>query len=174
MQAKMKRQIIKVLAGSALAFTLFGCSSQSAAPKTNAVKTHYVIKKLGAKKLAAAKAKCQVLRKEKSKEEAEYEKLQDQLKEDKDKQAQAEKEAEAAQQAQAAAQAKARQQAAQPATPVNRGNMNTAQTGRIVGNARSHIYHVPGQRGYRMNSANAVYFNSEQAAQLAGYRKALR
>lgn len=36
------------------------------------------------------------------------------------------------------------------------------------------IYHVPGQRGYRMNSENAVYFNSEAEAQAAGYRKSLR
>ena len=38
----------------------------------------------------------------------------------------------------------------------------------------SHIYHIPGQHGYNMNSANAVYFNSEQDAINAGYRKALR
>ncbi len=54
------------------------------------------------------------------------------------------------------------------------GDMNTADTGRIVGNVNSHIYHVPGQSGYNMNSSNAVYFNSEQAAQAAGYRKSLR
>lgn len=171
MKAKAWSKIVKMLAGSAFVLTLFGCSNQ-AAPKSNAVKTHYVVKKVGVKKLAAAKAKRKVLKKEKSKEEAEYEQLKDQLKEDKDKQAQQEKQAEAAQQTQAAAQAQ--RQKAQPAVSVNRGNMNTAQTGRIVGNSRSHIYHVPGQRGYRMNSANAVYFNSEQAAQAAGYRRALR
>ncbi|MDN6636460.1 MAG: DNA-entry nuclease, partial [Lacticaseibacillus paracasei] len=44
----------------------------------------------------------------------------------------------------------------------------------IIGNSRSKIYHVPGQAGYHMNSANAVYFNSEADAQAAGYRKALR
>lgn len=52
--------------------------------------------------------------------------------------------------------------------------MITAETGRIVGNRNSHIYHVPGQAGYRMNSSNAVYFNSEDEAKAAGYRKALR
>lgn len=59
--------------------------------------------------------------------------------------------------------------------PVNNGDMNTADAnaqGVIVGNANSMIYHVPGQRGYRMNSSNAVYFNTE--AQAAGYRKAYR
>ncbi|MFD1441591.1 DNA/RNA non-specific endonuclease [Lacticaseibacillus hegangensis] len=55
-----------------------------------------------------------------------------------------------------------------------RGDMNTASTGKIVGNRNSHIYHVPGQSGYRMNSSNAVYFATEQQAQAAGYRKALR
>jgi hypothetical protein len=59
-------------------------------------------------------------------------------------------------------------------TVTNRGDMNTAATGRIIGNKNSHIYHVPGQAGYRMNSANAVYFASEAAAKAAGYRKALR
>lgn len=55
--------------------------------------------------------------------------------------------------------------------------MNTADAnaqGVIVGNANSIIYHVPGQRGYRMNSSNAVYFNTEAEAQVAGYRKAYR
>lgn len=45
---------------------------------------------------------------------------------------------------------------------------------KIVGNTRSHIYHVPGQQGYNMNSANAIYFNSEQEAIAAGYRKSKR
>lgn len=61
--------------------------------------------------------------------------------------------------------------------PVNNGDMNTADAnaqGVIVGNANSMIYHVPGQRGYRMNSSNAVYFNTEAEAQAAGYRKAYR
>lgn len=59
-------------------------------------------------------------------------------------------------------------------TTTQRGNMNTASTGKIVGNRNSHIYHVPGQSGYRMNASNAVYFQTEQQAQAAGYRKALR
>ncbi|KRN25132.1 DNA-entry nuclease [Lacticaseibacillus camelliae DSM 22697 = JCM 13995] len=59
-------------------------------------------------------------------------------------------------------------------TTTQRGDMNTASAGKIVGNRNSHIYHVPGQSGYRMNSSNAVYFDTEQQAQAAGYRKALR
>ncbi|WP_179395073.1 DNA-entry nuclease [Lacticaseibacillus absianus] len=76
----------------------------------------------------------------------------------------------------AASQRAASQRAAssQGHAVTNRGDMNTAATGKIVGNRNSHIYHVPGQAGYRMNSANAVYFNSEAEARAAGYRKALR
>ncbi|EFK31455.1 hypothetical protein [Lactobacillus delbrueckii] len=55
-----------------------------------------------------------------------------------------------------------------------RGDMNTADFQKIVGNVNSKIYHVPGQAGYRMNSSNAVYFNSEEEAQRAGYRRAKR
>lgn len=56
----------------------------------------------------------------------------------------------------------------------NNGDMTTNQAGTIVGNSRTMVYHTPGQHGYRMNSGNAVYFNSEAEAQAAGYRKALR
>ncbi|APG73327.1 DNA-entry nuclease [Lactobacillus delbrueckii subsp. jakobsenii ZN7a-9 = DSM 26046] len=52
--------------------------------------------------------------------------------------------------------------------------IKTSTTGRIVGNRRSKIYHVPGQAGYRMSSANAVYFRTEAQAKAAGYRRALR
>jgi len=58
--------------------------------------------------------------------------------------------------------------------PSNNGDMKTDQAGVIVGNARSKIYHTPDQQSYHMNSANAVYFNSEAEAQAAGYRKSLR
>lgn len=52
--------------------------------------------------------------------------------------------------------------------------ITTGQSGKIIGNKNSHIYHVPGQAGYKMNAANAVYFSTEAQAQAAGYRKALR
>lgn len=52
--------------------------------------------------------------------------------------------------------------------------METDQQGTIVGNSRTMVYHTPDQQGYRMNSANAVYFNSEAEAQAAGYRKSAR
>ncbi len=55
-----------------------------------------------------------------------------------------------------------------------KGDVYTGNVGRIIGNVNSKIYHVPGQSGYHMNSANAVYFASEQQAIAAGYRKAKR
>lgn len=167
----------KLICASAVSLTLFGCSTQSSQPKP--AKTHYVVKKVGTKELSRAKAKRKVLKKEERKQQAEYDKLKDQLNSAKEKQAEQEEQAkkQAAEQAKAAAKQQAAQRQAasrQQTAPTNRGDMNTAQTGHIVGNSRSHIYHVPGQAGYRMNSANAVYFNSEQQAQAAGYRKALR
>lgn len=54
------------------------------------------------------------------------------------------------------------------------GDMETDQQGTIVGNSRTMVYHTPDQQGYRMNSANAVYFNTEAEAQAAGYRKSAR
>ena len=50
----------------------------------------------------------------------------------------------------------------------------TGQEGKIIGNIRTKIYHVPGQAGYSMSSKNAVYFNTEAEAQAAGYRKSQR
>lgn len=54
------------------------------------------------------------------------------------------------------------------------GDLDTGEQGQIVGNKNSHIYHVPGQAGYHMNSSNAVYFSTEAQAQANGYRKVLR
>jgi len=45
--------------------------------------------------------------------------------------------------------------------------------GRIIGNIRSHIYHLHGQYGYeKIAEKNRVYFNTEEEASKAGYRKA--
>jgi len=46
------------------------------------------------------------------------------------------------------------------------------QPGQIKGNANSDIYHAPGQRDYEKTQENVVCFDSEEAAQQAGYRKA--
>lgn len=54
------------------------------------------------------------------------------------------------------------------------GDTDTAQTGRIVGNRSSKIYHVETGQNYRMAGKNAVYFSTEDAARAAGFRKSFR
>lgn len=54
------------------------------------------------------------------------------------------------------------------------GKIYTGNSNKIIGNARTHKYHVPGQAGYDMNAANAVYFDSEEEAQTAGYVRSKR
>ena len=45
--------------------------------------------------------------------------------------------------------------------------------GKIIGNIRSHIYHLPGQYGHvKTAEKNRVYFSTEEEAVKAGYRKA--
>lgn len=83
----------------------------------------------------------------------------------------------AAASSQAAANSAAAASAAQVQAAQNQSAATQTYTGesqQIIGNSKSHIYHVPGQAGYYMNSSNAVYFNSEADAQAAGYRKSLR
>ncbi|ORI48467.1 DNA/RNA non-specific endonuclease [Leuconostoc mesenteroides] len=83
----------------------------------------------------------------------------------------------AAASSQAAANSAAAASAAQAQAAQNQSAATQTYTGesqQIIGNSKSHIYHVPGQAGYYMNSSNAVYFNSEADAQAAGYRKSLR
>jgi micrococcal nuclease len=48
-------------------------------------------------------------------------------------------------------------------------------SGKIIGNKRSKIYHLPGQASYgRIKGENRVYFDTEDEALKAGYRKAKR
>ena len=47
-----------------------------------------------------------------------------------------------------------------------------AAMGRIVGNKRTHVYHLPGTPGALPSAANQVYFTSEAAAMRAGYHRA--
>lgn len=54
------------------------------------------------------------------------------------------------------------------------GKVYTGNSNKIIGNARTRKYHVPGQAGYNMNSENAVYFNSEEEAQAAGFVRSKR
>ena len=89
--------------------------------------------------------------------------------------AQKQQEEQAKQQQEQAAAAQKQQQSQQSASQTQtKGDMNTSDSGSIVGNVNSHIYHVPGQAGYNMNSSNAVYFHNEQEAINAGYRRAKR
>lgn len=156
-------------------------SNDNTTNASNSTQQKVEVKKVGTKRLEKAKDNRKTLVKEKKDKEKEYKKLKDQLSHQKEKAAKAKAKAKKAQEA----QEKARQSNTNTVTSTasastgsssggNHGDMNTAATGQIVGNARSHIYHVPGQAGYHMNSSNAVYFNSEQDAINAGYRKALR
>ncbi|NTW57888.1 MAG: hypothetical protein HGA43_01820 [Nitrospirae bacterium] len=48
-----------------------------------------------------------------------------------------------------------------------------ARRGRVIGNIRTNIYHVPGQRYYdSIEEKNRIYFQKEEEAQKAGFRKA--
>jgi micrococcal nuclease len=47
--------------------------------------------------------------------------------------------------------------------------------GKIIGNVRSKIYHFPGQLNYgRVSEENRVYFDTEEEAIKAGYRRTKR
>jgi micrococcal nuclease len=48
-----------------------------------------------------------------------------------------------------------------------------ARRGRVIGNLRTGIYHVPGQQHYSdIREKNRIYFRTEEEARSAGYRKA--
>ena len=154
--------------------------------------TKTITKKVGTTELNKEKARAKVLTQEEKNKQAEYDKLKKQLddyqaKEEKQKQeaererkaaeAQAQKEAAAKKKEIEEAQKKAKQNQEinnNGSSSQSQGDLYTANQGTIVGNRNSEIYHVPGQAGYHMHSANAVYFNSEQDAINAGYRKAKR
>lgn len=88
------------------------------------------------------------------------------------------KKAEETRKVQAAQEASVAQQANSPqesqSAQVDTGSIYTKDSRQIVGNRNSKIYHVPGQAGYHMSGANAIYFNTEEEAIAAGYRKSLR
>lgn len=48
----------------------------------------------------------------------------------------------------------------------------TMMTGRIIGNKRTHVYHLPGETGSLPAEKNRVYFMTEAQARAAGYRPA--
>jgi micrococcal nuclease len=56
-----------------------------------------------------------------------------------------------------------------------RGLWAAAPSGPVIGNRRSRLYHLPGQRHYDdVSPHNRVYFASEDAARAAGYQPARR
>ena len=167
-------------------------SNEDALAKSSRVVHKTVIKKVGITELNKEKARAKVLKQEKKNKQAEYDKLKQQLDDYQEKEEQQKQEAEQARkkaEAVAKKESKARQKEAEEQQKAaqrqeantnsssdssNQGDLYTGNQGTIVGNSNSKIYHVPGQAGYHMNSANAVYFNSEQDAINAGYRKAKR
>lgn len=50
----------------------------------------------------------------------------------------------------------------------------TDESPKIIGNTKTKVYHMPDQAGYRMNAANATYFDNESQAIANGYRKSKR
>ena len=136
--------------------------------------TKTITKKVGTKELNKEKARAKVLTQEEKNKQAEYDKLKNQLD---DYQAKEEKQKQEAERERKATEAQAQKEAEinnNGSSSQSQGDLYTANQGTIVGNRNSKIYHVPGQAGYHMHSANAVYFNSEQDAINAGYRKAKR
>lgn len=121
--------------------------------------TKTITKKVGTSELNKERARAKVLTQEQKNKQAEYNKLKKKLDDYQEKEAQ---------------QKQANQRQETNNNSSNQGDLYTASQGTIVGTRNSMIYHVPGQAGYHMNSANAVYFNSEQDAINAGYRKAKR
>ena len=143
-----------------MAVSLTGCTDAEGSKTTPDTKQSQIVKKSEeAEKAAAEKAAAEKAAAEKAAAEK----------------AAAEKAA--AEQA-AAEQAAAEQAAAEQAASMNRiedsGQIYTKDQGAIIGNSKSKIYHLPGQAGYHMNSSNAVYFDSEEQAIAAGYRKSKR
>jgi len=58
---------------------------------------------------------------------------------------------------------------------IERAPPSSPSEGRIIGNIRSKIYHLPGQEGYaHISEKNRAYFSTEEEAIKAGYRRAQR
>lgn len=147
--------------------------NENASAKSSRVVHKTVIKKVGTKELNKEKARAKVLKQEQKNKQAEYDKLKQQLDDYQEKEEQQKQEAEEQQRATQHQEANT-SSSSNSSDSSNQDDLYTGNQGTIVGNSNSKIYHVPGQAGYHMNSANAVYFNSEQDAINAGYRKAKR
>ena len=148
-------------------------SNEDALAKSSRVVHKTVTKKVGTKELNKEKARAKVLKQAQKNKQAEYDKLKQQLDDYQEKEEQQKQEAEEQQRATQRQEANT-SSSSNSSDSSNQGDLYTGNQGTIVGNSNSKIYHVLGQAGYHMNSANAVYFNSEQDAINAGYRKAKR
>lgn len=49
---------------------------------------------------------------------------------------------------------------------------SSAAQGQIIGNKRTHVYHLPGDKGRLPKPENRVYFKTAAQAEAAGYRLA--
>ena len=58
-----------------------------------------------------------------------------------------------------------------PGQPIASGAGVTPISGGIVGNKKSHVYHLPGDKGSLPSAQNRVYFRTEAQAVVAGYHK---
>ncbi|NHI99602.1 hypothetical protein ET007_05595 [Lactococcus garvieae] len=181
---KFMKKFSKVLLTLSLPFvmavSLTGCTDAEGSKTTPDTKQSQIVKKseeaekAAAEKAAAEKAAAEKAAAEKAAaEKAAAEKAAAEK-------AAAEKAAaeQAAAEKTAAEKAAAEKAAAEQAASMNRiedsGQIYTKDQGAIIGNSKSKIYHLPGQAGYHMNSSNAVYFDSEEQAIAAGYRKSKR
>lgn len=59
-------------------------------------------------------------------------------------------------------------------TTKKKAKKSSSSKGLIVGSKTTKVYHLPGQRKYRISAKNRVYFKTEAQAKAAGYRKSLR
>lgn len=125
------------------------------------------------KKESEAKAKSESEAKQRAEEES---RVKAQAKQESEQQAKAESALKAQTKVEQEQQEKAQEQQAATA-PVAEAPAGTTEgvTGVIIGNSKSGIYHVPGQRHYNsMSNKNKVYFNSEAEARAAGFRRSMR
>lgn len=189
--AKYQKIWSALIAGFLVLFLLAKIGSDDTqSNQADSTKIHYVTKKLGTKELAKQKTRAKSLEEEESRKEKEYDELKNEVDDQEDKQKekgnftkrQTHEETSTSNKSSSISTNKkvsgdrktTKDIKSDDSSSTTEGDLNTRETGQIVGNSKSKIYHVPGQAGYHMNSANAVYFNSEQEAIDAGYRKALR
>lgn len=153
---------------------LFSIGSFTSSGGISKTESHEVIAAKVTKKRATAKDKYQTAKKENVALIAKEKKLLKQEKKLKKQKKKVKADVKKAEQQQQSTTEQASQESQTTEHQQANTNMGTGDSGQIVGNANTKVYHVSGQKSYRMNSANAVYFNTEQDAINAGYRRSLR